>query len=126
MRHVLSHERGFTALETLIATVLLATGVLATAQLFIVAGAQGKLAKQGSDASTLAAQTIEQYRDVSYDQIVGGSFITTPTVGADRYTVRADVTRDDPQTNMTRVRVTVTWNGGVRSYVSETIFSDLQ
>jgi Tfp pilus assembly protein PilV len=113
-------------LETLIATVLLATGLLATAQIFIVAGAQGKLAKQGGDASTLAAQTIEQYRDVSYDQIVGGSFITTPTVGADRYTVRADVTRDDPQTNMTRIRVTVTWNGGVRSYVSETIFSNLQ
>jgi Tfp pilus assembly protein PilV len=121
-----SHERGFTTLETLIATVLLATGLVATAQLFIVAGAEGKLAKQGSDASTLAAQTIEQYRDASYDQIVGGSFIMTPTVGVDRYTVKADVTRNDPQTNMTRVRVTVTWNGGVRSYVSETILSNLQ
>jgi len=121
-----ARERGFTTLEVLIAVVLLATGLVATAQLFVVAAAQGKLAKQGSDASTLAAQTIEQYRDTSYDKIIVGSFISTPTVGADKYSVKADVTRDDPQTNMTRVKVTVTWNGGGRSYVSETILSNLQ
>ncbi len=121
-----SHERGFTALEVLVAMVLLSTGLLATAQLIVVATTQGHLAKQGSDASTLAAQTIEQYRDQNYATLTGGVFYTYPTVGADPYTVRADVTLNDPQTNMTRVKVTVTWNGGAQSYVTETILSNLQ
>ena len=118
-------ERGFMAIEVLIAIVLLATGLLATAQLFVVASAQGRLAKQGSDASTLAAHTIERYRDMNYANITSGTFTTYPSVGADTYTVQAVVTKD-PQTNMTDVTVTVTWNGGRQSYVSETILSNLQ
>lgn len=121
-----SPERGFTALEVLVAAMLLSVGLLASAQLIVVATGQGHLARQGSDASTLAAQTIEQYRDMNYANLVGGSFITNPIVGSDQYTVTADVTRNDPQINMTRVRVTVTWNGGTKSYVSETILSTLQ
>lgn len=119
-------EAGFTALEVLVAAVLLAIGLVVSAQLMVVAMSQGHLAKQGSDASTLAAQTIEQYRDANYAGITGGTFYTYPTVGSDAYTVRADVVRNDPQTNMTRVKVTVTWNSGVQSYVSETILSNLQ
>jgi prepilin-type N-terminal cleavage/methylation domain-containing protein len=119
-------EAGFTALEVLVAAVLLAIGLVVSAQLMVVAMSQGHLAKQGSDASTLAAKTIEQYRDANYAAITGGTFYTYPTVGSDAYTVRADVVRNDPQTNMTRVRVTVTWNSGVQSYVSETILSNLQ
>ncbi len=56
-------EAGFTALEVLVAAVLLAIGLVVSAQLMVVAMTQGHLAKQGSDASTLAAETIEQYRD---------------------------------------------------------------
>lgn len=119
-------EAGFTALEVLVAAVLLAIGLVVSAQLMVVAMSQGHLAKQGSDASTLAAQTIEQYRDANYAGITGGTFYTYPTVGSDAYTVRADVVRNDPETNMTRVKVTVTWNSGVQSYVSETILSNLQ
>lgn len=119
-------EAGFTALEVLVAAVLLAIGLVVSAQLMVVAMTQGHLAKQGSDASTLAAQTIEQYRDANYAGIAGGTFYTYPTVGSDAYTVRADVVRNDPETNMTRVKVTVTWNSGVQSYVSETILSNLQ
>ncbi len=119
-------EAGFTALEVLVAAVLLAIGLVVSAQLMVVAMTQGHLAKQGSDASTLAAQTIEQYRDANYAGITGGTFYTYPTVGSDAYTVRADVVRNDPQTNMTRVTVTVTWNSGVQRYVSETILSNLQ
>ena len=119
-------EAGFTALEVLVAAVLLAIGLVVSAQLMVVAMSQGHIAKQGSDASTLAAQTIEQYRDANYAGITGGTFYTYPTVGSDAYTVRADVVRNDPETNMTRVKVTVTWNSGVQSYVSETILSNLQ
>jgi len=126
VRTLRSPEAGFTALEVLVAAVLLAIGLAVSAQLMVVAMTQGHLAKQGSDASTLAAQTIERYRDTNYASITGGTFYTYPTVGADAYTVRTDVVRDDPETNMTRVKVTVTWNGAVQSYVSETILSILQ
>jgi Tfp pilus assembly protein PilV len=118
-------ERGFMAIEVLIAIVLLATGLLATAQLFVVASAQGKLAKQGSDASTLATHTIERYRDMDYAKLTSGTDTTSASVGADTYTVQTVVTKD-PQTNMTDVTVTVTWNGGTQRYVSETILSNLQ
>ena len=120
-------ERGFTTIEVLIAVLLLSTGVLASAQLLVVASSQGRLAKQGSDAAALAAHTIEQYRDMNYTAITGGTFTTTPTVGGDSYTVRAVVTTNDPlYPNMKRVRVTVTWNGGAQSYASETLLSNLQ
>lgn len=119
-------EGGFTTIEVLIAIILLSTGVLASAQLLVVASSQGRLAKQGSDAAALAAHTIEQYRDKKYTSLTSGTVVTTPTVGADTYAVQAVVTRDDPSPNMTRVRVTVTWNGGGQSYVSETLLSNLQ
>jgi Tfp pilus assembly protein PilV len=117
---------GFTVLEVLVAAFLLTVGLLATAQLLVVATSQGKLGKQASDASTLAAQTIEKYRDVNFGALGAGTYVTNPVVGADRYTVRAVVTANDPQANMTRVRVTVSWNGGGQSYVSETILGPLQ
>jgi prepilin-type N-terminal cleavage/methylation domain-containing protein len=120
-----TRERGFTVIEVLIAIVLLATGLLATARLMVVATSHGRLAKQASDAATLAAHTIERYRDKNYDTITGGTFVTTPIVGADTYTVTTVVTRDIPA-NRTTINVTVTWNGGTQSYVSATILSNLQ
>ena len=126
MRPRRSREGGFTSLEVLVALVLLALALTATADLMVFATTQARLAKQTADASTLAAQTLEQYRDANYNNIQPGEFITMPGVGADMYTVTADVTRDDPQANMTRVRVTVAWNEGAQSYVSETILSVLQ
>jgi Tfp pilus assembly protein PilV len=119
-------ETGFTTLEVLVAMVLLSVALTATTQLIVFSTAQGHLAKQTSDASTLAAHTIEQYRDANYATIQQGQFITTPGFGTDMYTVTTNVTRDDPEKNMTRVRVNVTWNGGGQGYVSETILSSLQ
>lgn len=108
------------------AAFLLSVGLLVTAQLLVVAMGQGRLSKQASDAATLAAQTIEKYRDVNFTGLAAGTYTTTPTVGADAYTVTAAVTANDPQPNMKRVRVTVSWNGGGQSYVSETVLGPLQ
>jgi Tfp pilus assembly protein PilV len=118
-------EGGFTVLEVIVAGFLLAVGLIATAQLAVMATTQVAVGRQASDASTLAAQTIEQYRDINFSKLLGGTFVTTPTVGTTTYTVTAVVTNNDPQPNMTRVRVTVTWGGG-QQYVAETILSTLQ
>ena len=118
-------EDGFTVLEVIVAGFLLAVGLIATAQLAVMATTQVALGRQASDASTLAAQTIEQYRDINFSKLLAGTFVTTPTVGTTTFTVTTVVTNNDPQTNMTRVRVTVTWRGG-QQYVAETILSTLQ
>ena len=118
-------EDGFTVLEVIVAGFLLAVGLIATAQLAVMATTQVALGRQASDASTLAAQTIEQYRDINFSKLLAGTYVTTPTVGTTTYTVTTVVTNNDPQTNMTRVRVTVTWRGG-QQYVAETILSTLQ
>jgi Tfp pilus assembly protein PilV len=118
-------EDGFTVLEVIVAGFLLAVGLIATAQLAVMATTQVALGRQASDASTLAAQTIEQYRDINFSKLLAGTYVTTPTVGTTTFTVTTVVTNNDPQTNMTRVRVTVTWRGG-QQYVAETILSTLQ
>jgi Tfp pilus assembly protein PilV len=118
-------EGGFTVLEVIVAGFLLAVGLIATAQLAVMATTQVALGRQASDASTLAAQTIEQYRDINFSKLLAGTFVTTPTVGTTTFTVTTVVTNNDPQPNMTRVRVTVTWRGG-QQYVAETILSTLQ
>ncbi len=120
------HEGGFTVIEVIVASFLMALGLMVTAQLVIMATGQVALGRQASDASTLAGQTIEQYRDRNFSSLAAGTYVTTPTVGSTTYTVTAVVTTNDPQPNMTRVRVTVTWGGAGQSYVAETILSVLQ
>lgn len=118
--------KGFTTLEIIVAAFLLTVGLLATAQLMVVATSQGALSKRASDAATLAGETIEKFRDVNFGSLAAGTYTTNPMMGADAYTVTAVVTDNDPQHNMKRVRVTVTWNGGGQGYVSESILSPLQ
>ena len=120
------HEDGFTVIEVIVAGFLLSLSLMVTAQLVIMATGQVALGKQASDASTLAAQTIEQYRDKNFSNLTAGTSVTTPTVGVTKYTVSTAVTTGDPLPNMTRVRVTVTWGGAGQSYVAETILSALQ
>lgn len=117
---------GFTVIEVIVAAFLMALSLMVTAQLVIMATGQVALGRQASDASTLAAQTLEQYRDRNFSSLSAGTVVTTPTVGSTTYTVTTVVTTSDPQVNMTRVRVTVTWGGAGQSYVAETILSTLQ
>jgi Tfp pilus assembly protein PilV len=112
-------------MEVIIAAFLLTVGLVATAQLILMATGQVALSKQQSDAAALAAQTIEQYRDVNFNTLAAGTYAATPTVGPTTYTVQTVVTARDPQPGMKRVAVTVTWGGG-QSYVTSIILSPLQ
>lgn len=53
-------QAGSTLIEVLIATLVLVSGVLAMAQLFLIAAATNAAARQMTVAATLAAQTMEQ------------------------------------------------------------------
>ena len=66
-----SSDAGFSLIETLIATVLLAGGVLATAQMFILATRSNGAAKQTSYTTVLAQEKMEQLRGLTwgFDQL---------------------------------------------------------
>lgn len=114
---------GFTILEVMIAAFLLIAAVVATASLMVVASSQGAVGKRGTDATSLAQQDIEQVRDMKYADMANARHSTV--VGSDTFTVTRTVTQNDPEPNMKRVHVRVTWSGGQR-YDTETIFSDLR
>jgi Tfp pilus assembly protein PilV len=129
---------GFTVLEVLIAAFILVFAVASTASLFLAAMTQGTVGKRASDAAALAQRELEAIRDLPFDAVgrtancppppcvPAGTTVNTQTVGAHAYTVERVVTVDDPAPNMTRIRITVTWDiRGPRSYVAETIFTNL-
>lgn len=123
--------QGFTVIEVIVASFLLTIGLLATSQLVIMATGHIALSRQQSDAASLAAQTVEQYRDINYTTLGQGcspscTYTVTPTVGAITYSVQTVVTPDDPAAGMKRVAVTVTWGGGTNNYATSTILSPLQ
>jgi len=115
---------GFTIIEALVAAFLFTVGLVATAQLEVMASGQVSSSRQQSDAAALAAQTIEQYRDINFYTLVAGTYNATPRVGSTTYTVQTVVTQNDPQTGVDRVAVTVTWKG--KSYATSTLVSPLQ
>jgi prepilin-type N-terminal cleavage/methylation domain-containing protein len=122
--------RGFTVIEVIVASFLLTVGLLATSQLVIMATGHIALSRQQSDAASLAAQTVEQYRDINYTTLGQGcspscTYTAYPVVGAITYTVQTAITPDDPAVGMKRVAVSVTWGGG-NSYATSTILSPLQ
>lgn len=116
--------RGFTVMEQLVAAFLFTVSLMATAQLELMATSQVSFSRQQSDAAALAAQTIEQYRDVNFNTLAAGTYTATQQVGATTYTVQTVVTLNDPQTGVDRVAVTVTWKG--QSYATSTLLSPLQ
>lgn len=62
----LRSDSGFSLLETLVATFLLAGGVLATAQMFILATKGNVNARQSTYTATLAQEKMEQLRSLTW------------------------------------------------------------
>lgn len=61
-----SDARGFSLMETLVATALLATGLLSVAQLFTVATDANRRARMSTCAAILAEQKMEQLRALTW------------------------------------------------------------
>jgi hypothetical protein len=61
-----SSERGFSLIETLLATMLLVTGVVATAQMFVIATRGNLSAQRGTFTATLAQEKMEQLRGLTW------------------------------------------------------------
>ncbi len=133
-------QSGFTLLEVVIAAFVLFFIVTSTAALLLAATTQSMTNKRFTDAAALAQRELEALRDLPFEGlgrsgdpcapspcVPPGTRTAARTVGAHAYMLERTVTPDDPEVNMTRVRVTVTWNTvrGPRSYVAETVFANL-
>ena len=68
---VIRANDGSTLIEVLVATVVLVTGVLGVAQLFLIAAATNAAARDTTIASTLAAQKVEQLLSTELDAAIG-------------------------------------------------------
>jgi len=72
-------EAGFTLVETLVATTMLAVALTALAELFVISVRNNAVAKNGTFTSVLASQKMEQLRGLTYGFDVLGLPITDTT-----------------------------------------------
>jgi len=126
----LKAAEGFTLLEVMITTVILAVGLLGLAGLQIVAIKGNSFGQQMSVASTLAQNQLEQLRRISYDSLSDGS-----SDGFDTYIDQANgvsysrqwaAVTDVSHPDWLTLNVTVSWTGSTdnRSITVATIVSN--
>lgn len=110
-------QAGFTLLEVMIATSILAIGILGIIQMHISAIQGNETAWKFTESSSFAANEIERLIRLSYDDddFVDGSKTQ------EQYNVSWTVTDTDPIPNVKKITMTVGWTdkGIAKTYISE-------
>jgi hypothetical protein len=65
-------DRGFSLIDALVASAILATGISSLAQVFVIASRTALVAAQATTATTLAAQKVEELRALPWGAARGG------------------------------------------------------
>jgi Tfp pilus assembly protein PilV len=119
-------EHGVTVLEVVVAVVLFAVIIAATAGILSLGSTRGAQNRRATEAAILAQRELERLRHTPYDQLPR-SARRTERVGTNMYTLECEMLRDQPEANMTWIRITVSWDSvGPQTYVVETIFTNLE
>jgi prepilin-type N-terminal cleavage/methylation domain-containing protein len=71
-----SSEAGFTLVETLVAIVILAFGLIAVTNLFVVAASSNQVANLGTAAAAQASQTLEKLKTLDFCALAPGGSLT--------------------------------------------------
>ena len=115
-------SEGFTIMDSLVATFLLAVAIISAAGVIMFAISQGVANNRAASATIVAQQELESVRDLSYTAIV--SRTRSVVVEGQAFAVTRTVTTEGLPSAMKRVHVQVTWGDG-QHYDAETIFSDI-
>ncbi len=107
-------ERGFTLIETTIASVVMLVGALACASLFVFSLQNNVGGGERALAMAVAQQQLEQIRSVTYEDSTLNAVTTTSTVrnGERNYTVQrvvaVETNSDSSAKQLKRITITVT------------------
>lgn len=107
-------ERGFTLVETTIASLVMLVGALACSSLFVFSLQNNVGGSERALAMAVAQQQLEQIRSVTYEDatLIAGTTTSTVTNGVRPYTVQRTVVdetnADNSPKNLKRITVTVT------------------
>jgi prepilin-type N-terminal cleavage/methylation domain-containing protein len=78
-----SSQAGFTLIEALIAIVILAIGLMAVSQLFLVATSSNQMGNKGTATATQATEALERLRAIPFANLAaGGAFLPTDAIPA--------------------------------------------
>ena len=123
---MIRRQRGFTLIEVLVGMVLFAISSLAVTMMLMNHAQLISLNSQFSEAIMLAQDKLEDLRTMNFNSLTSN---TAPPVSKKGvvYTTSWTVQQNTPNTGMTTLTVTVSWNhkGVVRNYVTKSIFSSV-
>jgi type II secretory pathway pseudopilin PulG len=76
-------QAGFTLVEALVAIVILVFGLIAVTNLMLVAASSNSVANQAAAAATIAAERLEQFKAISFNdpRLAAGGDVTTDQAG---------------------------------------------
>ena len=117
----LRDSRGFTLIEIVVAIVMLAFGVLASASLTAALMASNRGVTNRTRAVEVLREKVEDLQSIRYPQIVNGN--DTATVGGVSFARSWAVAANSPVTNTKTVTLSVTWTDrqGNHTITSQTI-----
>jgi type IV pilus assembly protein PilV len=115
---------GFSFIDVLLALVVLTVGVLALADLKIVANAGNTSSKRMTTALTLAETQLEQIKGLTYGNVVASGPAQVTASGL-TFTEQVQVTNNSPVLNVKTVKVIVTWSdaGGTHTVPMSTVIA---
>lgn len=116
--HPAIHGRGagFSLLEVLIAMAIFTVGLLALAQMQIVAMQNNQRSTIRTDGANVAQETMERVINAEWADLAGLAG-TQPTVTRHGISYSPNIILETPSANMRVVRVQVSWNDGkARTY----------
>ena len=79
--------------------------------------------RHGTQAAMLAQEELEYQRGLDYANLLART--QSKTMGGQSYSVQTAIVPNNPAAGMTRLTVTVSWNGpeGSKSYAVQTIYT---
>ena len=108
MHRIFNTQTGFTLVETLVALVVFATGMLGLSGLSTVVFYNNRLSQQITLAATLAHEQAEALEGMRYEAVQSQSETLT-AANQGRYRRTTTVTPNTPAPGMKTVTITVTW-----------------